>query len=38
MLDGMDADGDGEITWQEGEGGLAQAAQHMQFMKEGEGL
>jgi len=38
MLEGKDADGDGEITWQEGEGGLAQAAQHMEFMKEGEGL
>lgn len=38
ILDGKDADGDGEITWQEGEGGLAQAAQHMGFMKEGEGL
>ena len=35
---GMDANGDGRIGWQEGEGGLAQATQHMTLMKRGEGL
>lgn len=38
ILEGTDADGDGTVTWQENEGGLAQAAQHMQFMQEGEGM
>jgi hypothetical protein len=38
MLAGTDADGDGTVSWEEGEGGLAQAAQHMQFMQEGEGM
>lgn len=35
---GRDANGDGRIGWQEGEGGLAQATQHMTLMKRGEGL
>jgi hypothetical protein len=38
MLNGVDADGDGRIGWQEGEGGLAQAAQHLDFLRRGEGL
>jgi len=38
ILAGTDADGDGQATWEENEGGLQQAAQHMQFMQEGEGL
>lgn len=38
VLAGTDADGDGTVSWQKGEGGLAQAAQHMQFMQEGEGM
>ena len=38
ILDGTDADGDGTITWQDGEGGLAQASQHMGFMRAGEGM
>jgi len=38
ILVGRDADGDGQASWQENEGGLQQAAQHMQFMQEGEGL
>jgi len=29
MLDGIDANGDGTIGWQEGEGGLAQATTHL---------
>jgi hypothetical protein len=33
MVDGTDADGDGRIGWQEGEGGLAQATTHMALMK-----
>jgi hypothetical protein len=35
---GRDADGDGRVGWQEGEGGLAQATQHMNLMRRGEGL
>ena len=38
ILAGTDASGDGTVSWTEGEGGLAQAAQHMQFMQEGEGM
>jgi hypothetical protein len=38
VRNGTDADGDGQVTWQTGEGGLAQAEQHMEFMREGEGL
>lgn len=38
ILAGTDANGDGTVSWEEGEGGLAQAAQHMQFMQEGEGM
>jgi hypothetical protein len=37
MVSGVDADGDGRIGWQEGEGGLAQAEQHITLMKRGEG-
>jgi RNA polymerase sigma factor (sigma-70 family) len=28
----------GTVSWEDNEGGLAQAAQHMQFMEEGEGM
>ena len=38
ILAGTDANGDGTVSWEEGEGGLAQAAPHMQFMQEGEGM
>ncbi|MDE2796769.1 MAG: hypothetical protein OXL34_18285 [Gemmatimonadota bacterium] len=38
ILAGMDADGNGRVTWQEGEGGLDQAATHLRLMKEAEGL
>jgi hypothetical protein len=36
MIGGVDADGDGTISWRDGEGGLAQAEQHMGFMVQGE--
>ncbi len=38
LLLGVDANGDGDITWQQGEGGLNEAARHMGFMEEGEGI
>ena len=38
ILNGTDANGDGTIGWQQGEGGLAQAEQHMGFMRAGEGI
>lgn len=38
LLDGADANGDGKITWQQGEGGLNEAAKHMGFMAKGEGM
>lgn len=34
ILNGRDADGDGNITWQEGEGGLAQLKQHLGFIQQ----
>jgi len=38
FVNGVDADGDGRIGWQDGEGGLAQAAQHLDLLRRGEGL
>ncbi len=38
LLDGVDANGDGKVTWVEGEGGLKEANKHMGFMTKGEGL
>ena len=38
ISDGVDADKDGQIGWQTGEGGLAQAKTHMDLMMKGEGL
>jgi hypothetical protein len=38
IVSGTDANGDGTVSWEVNEGGLAQAAQHMQFMQEGEGM
>lgn len=38
MLEGIDADGDGRIGWQEGEGGLAQAATHLDLLRRAAGL
>lgn len=35
---GVDANNDGRIGWETGEGGLDQAVQHMGLMKKGEGL
>lgn len=36
LYDGFDANGDGRIGWQEGEGGLAQAEQHVTLMLNAE--
>ncbi|MBI4520471.1 MAG: hypothetical protein HY701_06515 [Gemmatimonadetes bacterium] len=38
LVAGLDANSDGQVGWQEGEGGLAAAEQHMNLMKQGEGL
>ncbi len=38
LIPGLDANGDGRVGWQEGEGGLEQANAHMGFMKRGEGM
>jgi hypothetical protein len=38
ISDGVDANNDGQIGWQTGEGGLAQAKTHMELMIKGEGL
>ena len=38
ILNGMDADGDGRVGWQEEEGGLAQATTHLGLLMRGEGL
>ena len=38
ILNGIDADGDGRIGWQDGEGGLSQAATHMGLIKRAEGI
>ena len=38
IANGMDANKDGSIGWQTGEGGLAQAQTHMDLMVKGEGL
>jgi len=38
VVNGHDANGDGTVGWQTGEGGLAQVEQHMGFMATGEGL
>ncbi len=38
LLAGTDADGDGTISWSEGEGGLNEAMAHMGYMAKGEGM
>jgi hypothetical protein len=38
LIAGHDANGDGRIGWQEGEGGLEQAELHINLMKRGEGM
>ena len=35
---GVDANNDGQVGWQTGEGGLRQAQTHMRLMMKGEGL
>lgn len=37
IAEGSDADGDGRVSWRPGEGGVAQAKQHMGIMAKGEG-
>ena len=38
ILSGTDADGNGRVSWGEGEGGIEQAEMHLGLMKRGEGL
>lgn len=38
VVHGMDADADGRISWGEGEGGLAQAQQHLELLLNAEGI
>jgi hypothetical protein len=38
LVDGVDANNDGQIGWQSGEGGLTQAQTHMALMMKGEAL
>jgi hypothetical protein len=38
ILAGQDANGDGRVTWEAGEGGLEQADQHLGLLARGEGL
>ena len=38
MVEGIDADGDGRIGWQEGEGGLAQSSTHLGLLRRAAGL
>ena len=38
IVNGVDANKDGNIGWQTGEGGLAQADAHMHLMMKGEGI
>jgi hypothetical protein len=36
LTSGVDANSDGQIGWQEGEGGLAQAEQHLNLILQGD--
>lgn len=38
IVNGKDADGDGRVSWGEGEGGLAQASQHLELLLKAEGI
>ncbi len=38
LIAGVDADGDGTVSWEKGEGGLAAARRHMMLMMKGEGM
>jgi hypothetical protein len=37
LMSGVDANNDGRISWEPGEGGLQQAQQHMELLLKGEG-
>lgn len=38
LLEGVDANNDGSVTWHEGEGGIVVAEKHMGVMKKAEGI
>jgi hypothetical protein len=38
IVEGHDANGDGRVTWEEGEGGLQHVEQHMNLLRSAEGL
>ncbi|MEH6626686.1 MAG: hypothetical protein V7739_09585 [Motiliproteus sp.] len=38
IIEGVDANGDGTITWHEGEGGLNESLRHANILAKGEGL
>ena len=38
LVSGVDSDKNGQIGWQEGEGGLQQAEMHMNLLVKGEGM
>lgn len=38
LRNGVDANGDGRVTWHEGEGGLYVAQEHMRLLLKGEGI
>ncbi|NOZ33466.1 MAG: hypothetical protein GXP01_10515 [Alphaproteobacteria bacterium] len=38
LVDGIDANNDGSVSWEEGEGGLAVARKHMEIMMAAEGM
>ena len=38
IINGFDANGDGQISWMKGEGGLMEVKKHVGFMYKGEGL
>lgn len=38
IVEGSDANGDGRVGWQAGEGGLEQAEQHLALLRRGEGI
>ena len=38
LRNGVDADGDGRVTWHEAEGGLYDALEHMELLMKGEGI
>ncbi|MGB5695809.1 MAG: hypothetical protein WBM46_09165 [Polyangiales bacterium] len=38
IVEGHDSDSDGQVSWQEGEGGVAQVRQHAELLAKGEGI